>query len=261
MRKYFIALLLTCFFAAPALAAGGALGLTISTPSVQIGKTFTVSVKASSNGVVANTVGADIVYPADLLDVVSVSRPSVITLPITNGFVSAGLVSFQGGIIPSKVLASSPIGTIMFKTKGTGTATISIASTSGIYADDGNGTNLLAGRGTVKITITTAAPPPPTPPVVTPPAVNKPVIPPPAVIPPEVNAPVNQPPFVAPPANLPLNMPGGAGSAANLETSTKHIISQQTLVNIAVGAATVAIIMIIYFCIGYLKDAKGKRRK
>lgn len=263
MKKYFIALLLTCCFAAPAFAAGGSLTLSASSLKAQVGKTFTIAVKATSGGVITNTVGADIVYPSDLLDVVSVSGPSIITLPITNGFVSPGLVSFQGGIVPSKTLSSSPIGTILFKTKGTGTATISIASTSGIYADDGKGTDLLANRGAVSVTIVAAAP-------AIPPPVNKPAIPPPVIVPPTINAPVIPPPVIAPVipppvvaplTNQPLNTPGPTESSTNLETTGKHLITQQTLVNIAIATAVAAIILIIYFSLRYLNDTKRKKRK
>jgi hypothetical protein len=257
MRKFLIVSLLICLFAAPALAAGGSLTLSASSLKVQVGKTFSVAVKATSNGVTANTVGADIAYPADLLDVVSVSGPSVITLPIANGFVSPGLVSFQGGIIPSKIFSSSPVGTILFKTKGEGTATIHIASTSGIYADDGNGTDLLVSRGTVSVLIEAAAPPD-----VEPPVVNKPVIPPPVIEPPIVNTPTEiQPPMNIPNLNQPINAPEPTPSTPPQAVSADSENSRQTFINIAIGLTTATFILIIYFIIWYPFGSRRKKKK
>jgi hypothetical protein len=143
-------------------AAAGSISATASSAKVEVGQNVSVRIRASSDGTVVNTIGADAVFTPDTLKVVSVGGPSVITLYVTNGAVSANTVSIQGGIQPATALSGSSVGTIVFRALKVGTATISIAGSSGIYANDGKGTNILVGRGSATIQIVEPAPKPPT---------------------------------------------------------------------------------------------------
>jgi hypothetical protein len=162
------ALILSFLFALtafPVHAATGSMSLRTSDTSVKVNDTFVVGIYASADADV-NALGAELTYSSDLVQVVSVAGPSVITLYITQGVVSDGTVAIEGGIQPAKKLSGDRVGRITFRAKKEGTANFAIAGGSGIYANDGQGTNLLVGRGSAKVTITgtgTTPPPAPTP--------------------------------------------------------------------------------------------------
>lgn len=181
MNKYLAIVVILLSFASPAFAAGGSLTLSASSNAVSVGDTFTVRVRAGSGGVQVNTVGADLSYPVDLVAAASVSGPSVITLYVAKGVTDTGVVSIQGGILPPQTLSDGAIGTVTFRALAQGTAVISVASSSGVYANDGKGTDILTSRGSVSVVIGPKKPTPPvtvntnTPPVVQPP-VNEPPV-------------------------------------------------------------------------------------
>lgn len=253
MRKYWAIIIILLGSAWPALAGDGAISVTAAKTDVTIGDTFAVNIRATSAGVKANTVGVDLNYPADLLKAVSVSGPSVITLYVDKGIKSGGAVTVQGGILPAKVLAGSAIGTVTFKALKTGTATISVAKTSGIYADDGAGTDLLAAYGGVAIKIMASKP------VLPPPAVNvnvppTPVMPTPPVVtpPPEI-----QPTPVAPITEIEENAAPQVVPVS--PASDFEEITGRTLLIIGVSAAMI-VLGIWFLVIGLVKYGKRKRK-
>ena len=168
MRKIFAALILVLAAASPVVAASASLAVIASKTSVAVGSTFTVRVAASSGGVEANTIGADVSYPPDLLGVVSVSGPTAITMFVTKGVTQAGTVSIEGGVLPAKILSDDPASTITFKALKQGTATVALAPSSSLYANDGKGTAIPVARGSVQIAITAPVAPPPAKPTPTP---------------------------------------------------------------------------------------------
>jgi hypothetical protein len=225
MNKYLASVIILLSFASPAFAAGGAFSLSASSTTVSVGDTFTLRVGASSGGVQVNTVGADLSYPASLVAASSVSGPSIITLYVAKGITDPGRISIQGGILPQQILSDSAIGTVTFRAVAQGMAVISTASSSGIYANDGKGTDILTSRGSISVVI---GPKKTTPPVVQPP-VNQPV---------NVNEPLLnnnvQPPFI------PESAVG----------SEQQPCSQNWRYPAAVGAGAAIIIIIALFFIG-----------
>jgi hypothetical protein len=140
------------FFCRPALAATGSLTISVKTTSVSVGEEFAASITSSSD-ININAIGAKLDYPADLLEVKSVSGPSVITLFITKGVVSAGTAAIEGGVLPAKTLQNDKVGTITFLAKKSGNAVLTISDASGLYANDGLGTNILSPRGSLTLEI------------------------------------------------------------------------------------------------------------
>ncbi len=149
----FLALII---FSAPsenfAKAASGTLFFDVNPTTVKEGQTFVVNVLASSD-VAVNAIGAEILYPTDMLEVKNVTDRSVITLYVTKGTISNGLITIEGGIEPAKILKNDSVGEITFYAKKTGQAMIDISEASGLYANDGLGTNVISSRGTFSLNI------------------------------------------------------------------------------------------------------------
>jgi len=173
-RKYIIAALASClliflfvFFNAKA-ANAASLYLSPSLGSYQVDKTFSVSVFVSSPDQAMNAAGGVITFPADKIEVTSLSKSGTIFslwVQEPNFSNSAGTINFEGIIMnPGFTGASGKIITINFKTKNGGQATLNFSSGS-ILANDGAGTNILASMGSAKIEITlpVSAEPTPTP--------------------------------------------------------------------------------------------------
>ena len=188
------ALAIVGFCVTPAFAAGASVALTASSLNVPAGTTFAVGVRGNSSGVTANTIAAEVNFPSDLVQLVSVTGPSVITIPIKKGAAGSGLVSIEGGIIPAQILNNDAIGTITFKALKEGAAHFTVAASSDIYADDGHGTSLAPARGSVTVTIGAPLPPAPTPKPVPTPA--------PVCTPAPAPAPIAQPALVCPQSHL-----------------------------------------------------------
>jgi len=197
----------------PAGAASGSIFLRVSATSVPVGETFVVGIRATSD-VDVNAIGADLSYPTDLVEFVSVGGESVITLFITHGAVSNGIVSVEGGLQPAKTLDGGRVTTVTFRAKQAGTANFSIVGGAGMYANDGYGTNILTSRGSATVEITGGAAPPPAPP--TPPTPPGPPTPTPPPAPPTPPTPPGPP---TPPTSPP---PPPPASPAPDSVSTTH---------------------------------------
>lgn len=133
-----------------------------------VGNTFAVTVLTSTGGVAANSFQADFRYPSDKLEVTSISTGgSVCSLfpfqpSYSNG---SGTGSITCGLpSPGYNGSGGKIGTINFRAKTTGSAVVSIANSSKVLANDGQGTNILTTLGTANYTISQ---PPTSAPVVT----------------------------------------------------------------------------------------------
>lgn len=150
-----------CFCPVPTSAAGATLYLSPSSGTKSIGSTFTVNVKVNSGGEVINAAEGAISYDTALLDVVSVSKGGSI-FPFWTGEpgASGGVIRFGGGLPPPAFNGSAGhiIG-ITFRAKRAGEARVSFSS-GAVLANDGKGTNIIAGMGSANFTLTASKIPP-----------------------------------------------------------------------------------------------------
>lgn len=151
---YVGAFLSVLVFAGTAQAA--TLSVVPTTVSVVAGQTFSEQIQVAALGSKVVTVRSDLVFPSDLLEVTSfVLAPSWVALT-QNGYdsITAGEIvktaGYPGGFTDSKMF-----GTVTFRAKRTGTATIAVASTSLIYSAQND--KVLAGTAGAQITITPSA--------------------------------------------------------------------------------------------------------
>ena len=117
-----------------------------SAATVAPGSILTLSVTLNSEGVAINNAEAKIIFPTDLLEVVSINKSSsIFSLWVEEPAYSnaAGVVTFNGGI-PTPGF-TGPNGTalsVVFKAKKAGQADV-IISDAAVRANDGLGTNVL----------------------------------------------------------------------------------------------------------------------
>jgi len=126
-----------------------------SANTASIGKTVTVSVRIDSQGQSVNAAQGTIVYPAGILQVVSINHSnSVFNIwgqePAVN--TSTGAISFLGGGTNSFTGTSLYILDVTFMVKGAGLATLDFAN-AGVTAGDGTGANILTGTNPLSITV------------------------------------------------------------------------------------------------------------
>lgn len=156
------------FFMTPHLVQAATLYFAPASGTYKADGAFSVSVYVSSAERPMNAVQGDISFPADKLEVTSLSKGSVINLwvqePVFSN--SAGSVNFEGIVLnPGFTGASGKIITINFKAKSSGTATL-VFSSGSVLANDGKGTNILISLGSAQFTL--GAPEPTTPPAASP---------------------------------------------------------------------------------------------
>ncbi|MFA6307191.1 MAG: cohesin domain-containing protein [Patescibacteria group bacterium] len=166
--KLFLAVIgLALVFFSGAKAAGAAsLYLSPSSGSYEINKTFSLSVFVSSPDQAMNAASGVISFPADKLEVTSLSKSgSIFSLWVQEPAFSntTGSVNFEGIVMnPGFSGSGGKIITINFKTKASGQANLIFFSGS-ILANDGMGSNVLNSLGSAKFSITNPAdkePPP-----------------------------------------------------------------------------------------------------
>lgn len=146
--KYFPAVLLlvvfSLFFAKHVEAAS--LSLMPTSSSVSVGNIVSIKVVVNTNGKYINNGEAAILFPTDLLEVVSISKnSSIFSLwveePIFSNY--TGKISFNGGVpTPGFIGNNGTIASITFKAKKVGTASV-IFGDSAIRENDGLGTDIL----------------------------------------------------------------------------------------------------------------------
>ncbi len=155
MKKFLlIGFVLVCGLAVATVAsAAGSITLSPTAKTVVPGQTFTVNVTATPTGT-AYTVKAVVRYPANLLEIKSFSFASG-WLPLTQagydtvdnaGGVLVKTAGYPGGLAAGKVL-----GTITFKAKAVGSATVTVGGDS-MLLDSGNA-NLFSAGGQTIVTI------------------------------------------------------------------------------------------------------------
>lgn len=140
---------------------GASLFFSPSSGTVLTDATFDVSVLLNTQGKSVNSVELDLKFPADKLQMVKPSSDkSLLSLwlepPVySNTAGTARLV----GIIPNGITTSGGlIATMTFKAIATGTAVITVQSSSRVLANDGAGTDVLTGFGRATWEITPQPP-------------------------------------------------------------------------------------------------------
>jgi len=115
--------------------------------SYKVGDSFTVSVYVSAEESI-NAVGGDLNFPADKLEIKSLSTSgSIVNFWVQNPNHGSGIVHFEGVILsPGFKGNGGKIISVSFKTKAAGPAPLSLSNAS-ILADDGKGTNVISGVG------------------------------------------------------------------------------------------------------------------
>jgi len=137
-------------------ASAASLYLSPSSGSYEVGASFSVSAYVSSAHQAMNAASGVISFPADKLQVTSLSKSgSVFSLwaqePSFSN--SAGTVNFEGIVLnPGYKGNSGRIITINFKIKAAGSAPVSLGS-GAVLANDGKGTNIISGLGSAKFSL------------------------------------------------------------------------------------------------------------
>jgi len=153
--KFFVFILFSTFsfLFSGAIVEAASLSFSPSSETYNIGQTFTVSVYVSSADQAMNAASGMITFPADKLQVLSLSKSgSIINLWVQEPSFSNpdGIVNFEGIVLnPGFQGGSGKILTITFKAKAVGTAFLSFTS-SAVLANDGQGTNILQSLGSAQ---------------------------------------------------------------------------------------------------------------
>jgi len=131
-------------------AEAASLSISPSSGTYNIGQTFSVSVYVSSADQAMNAVSGVITFPADKVQVLSLSKSdSIINLWVQEPSFSNsnGTINFEGIVFnPGFQGNNGKIITISLKVKAIGTASLSFTS-SAVLANDGQGTNILINIG------------------------------------------------------------------------------------------------------------------
>lgn len=174
--KYFC--LLVAFFAFNVSEANAAtLYFNPSSGNFPAGSIVNTSVLVNTQNQAINNSSAVIHFPADLLEVVSISKSSsIFSLWVEEPAFSnsAGTISFDGGLpTPGFNGTAGKIINIVFRTRNTGTASL-VFSSAAVRANDGYGTDILQSKTPAQFNIIPAEKPvvPPPPALETPQAPN-----------------------------------------------------------------------------------------
>ncbi len=143
-------------FLVPAISYAADLGFSPSTLSRTVGSTFTVSVYVSSPSAAINAASGVVSFPANTLEVVSVSKTgSIMNLWVQEPSFSnvQGTVNFEGiALNPGFTGNQGTVLIITFRAKSAGVAAVKFTSGS-ILANDGAGTNILENLGSANFSL------------------------------------------------------------------------------------------------------------
>ncbi len=151
--NFSIIIFLIALFSYPQPTNAATLSLTPGSTSITVGNIVSVNVRVNTSGKYINNAEAIIQFPADLLEVVSISKSSsVFSLWVGEPSFSnsSGIISFNGGVAnPGFSGSGGSIASITFRAKKTGTASVFFGD-SAVRENDGLGTNILTSKsGTV----------------------------------------------------------------------------------------------------------------
>ena len=163
VRNYLPAFAVAFLFVLPSIASAASLDISPSNITTNVGGTVTETVFVSSADQAMNAVSGTISFPADLVQVVSISKAnSVLSLWVQDPTFSNtdGTISFSGVVPnPGYIGSYGEIFSIKFRGKHSGTANVIFKpSLSEVLANDGNGTDILNKTGAASISVNAAAP-------------------------------------------------------------------------------------------------------
>ncbi|HUW71870.1 MAG TPA: hypothetical protein VMV66_01600 [Candidatus Humimicrobiaceae bacterium] len=156
LSSFIILLLIITSLALPAFALAASLYFSPDSGSYKNNQTFAVNVYVSSVDQVMNAASANISFPKDILNVISVSKTgSIFNLyPQEPNFSNiTGIVNFEGIVLnPGFKGLNGKLITINFQGKGAGKPSLTFSSAS-VLANDGKGTQILSNLGSANFTI------------------------------------------------------------------------------------------------------------
>ena len=165
-KKFLVLVFAAGTFLAAHKVSAASLYLTPSTGSYNVGSTITVTVKTNTAGEAVNTAEANLSYSATTLDLISVKQGSTFYLPAPGSPAKSGGSAYFGGGVPNPGYTGSAgnVGTMTFRAKAEGEATITITSGK-VLLNDGFGTDALSDTSSAHFTIAagSTAPPPASP--------------------------------------------------------------------------------------------------
>ena len=134
--------------ALPLAAEAASLYFSPSSATHNVGDVFTVGVYVASPDKTMNAASGELVFDADVLDIISLSKAgSIFNVWVQDPSFSNGKADFEGIVLnPGFIGTSGKILGITFKAKATGKASLSFLSAS-VLANDGKGTNILDQKG------------------------------------------------------------------------------------------------------------------
>ena len=156
LRIRTIFLFFAFLLSAPIYAEAATLYFSPSSGTYKVGGTISVSVLVSSTDKAMNAVSTKVSFPSDKFSVSSISKTnSVINFWVQEPSYSNsdGSVSLEGVVLnPGYIGSSGKIATITFKVKDSGSAKLSLSSSS-VLANDGVGTDILSSIGSASFVL------------------------------------------------------------------------------------------------------------
>ncbi len=147
IKQHFIKLALSVICTVGMYHSASAAVMNINPPlsSVSAGNIVTATVNINTEGLAINSAEAQIIFPADVLEVVSIDKSgSIFSLWVEGPTFSntSGTIGFSGGV-PSPGFSGSAgkVLSVVFKAKRAGNASLVFAN-SNVMANDGSGTNV-----------------------------------------------------------------------------------------------------------------------
>jgi hypothetical protein len=143
---------------APKVSQAASIYLSPGSGNFSVGQTITVTVRVNTQGEAANTAEANVTYSADTLELTRVAQGSTFFLPAPGSPSKGNSVAYFGGGQPTPGYTGSSglLGTLTFRAKAVGTATVAVPSGK-VLLNDGFGTDALDGTTGAQFTIAQAA--------------------------------------------------------------------------------------------------------
>lgn len=164
ITRYLFSICVVIVFCLPSISVkevcAASLSLTPSSSNVSIGNIISMRIVVDTEGKTINNAEGIVLFPADLLDVISISKSSsIFSLWVEDPKFSnsEGKITFNGGVPnPGYVGSGGGVLSVTFRAKKSGTASI-VFSDSAVRENDGLGTDILTKRGSGTVTIKAAA--------------------------------------------------------------------------------------------------------
>ena len=154
--KYFVSVSFSLFFLVVSFTHAASLSFSPASGSFSVGQTFTVGLIVSTPDQAMNAVSGVLSFPADLLEVTSLSKGgSIVGLWVQEPSFSnsAGTVNFEGvALNPGFTGGSGRVLGVSFRVKRAGSAKLTFQTPS-VLANDGQGTNILTSAGEANLNL------------------------------------------------------------------------------------------------------------